>query len=169
MHDRYVEHLPQALFVRDDLPHDTVIANDIGFLAFYAGQAKILDPLGLGSLEPVRLQQAHGTMNPQFMRGWADRDGAQLAILHTDFPGMNAIVPAGWVWVESWCFPHNLVFQNHVESFYVPDEAAAPALEAKLSGFHQISPEIVRYVAGRDGNAPPQPERGEMATCPVSH
>ena len=70
IHDRYVEHLPQALFVSTQMPHDVVIANDIGFLAFYAGDAKILDPLGLGSIEPVRLERAHQSMNPAFMQQW---------------------------------------------------------------------------------------------------
>ena len=167
IHDRYVEHLPQALFVRTEMPHDVVIANDIGFLAFYAGDTKILDPLGLGSIEPVRLERAHQPMNPAFMQQWGTKDGAQLAILHTDFPGMDAIIPTGWVLVESWCFPHNLVFLNHVESFYAPDAAAADSLRAKLAAFHELSPEIVRY-RFPEGGKPPMPPRGEAAVCPVS-
>ena len=166
IHDRYVEHLPQALFVATQMPQGVVIANDIGFLAFYAGDVKILDPLGLGSIEPVRLEQAHQPMNPAFMQQWAAKDGAQLAILHTDFPGMDAIVPTGWVLVESWCFPHNLVFLNHIESFYAPDAAAANSLRTKLAGFHDLSPEIVRYRFPA-GGPPPMPARGETAVCPV--
>lgn len=166
IHDRYVEHLPQALFMAAEMPHGVVIANDIGFLAFYAGDAKILDPLGLGSIEPVLLERAHQPMNPTFMQQWAAKDGAQLAILHTDFPGMEAIIPADWVLVESWCFPHNLVFLNHVESFYAPDAAAADSLRTKLAGFHELSPEIVRYRFAAGGK-PPMPARGETAVCPA--
>jgi hypothetical protein len=77
-YDRYVEHLPQALFVGEDMPHATVIANDIGFLAFYAPDANILDPLGLGSIEPVLLQRSHQKVDPYFMQMWASQKGAQL-------------------------------------------------------------------------------------------
>jgi len=167
LHDRYVEHLPQALFVAQEMPHSVVIANDIGFLAFYAGESKILDPLGLGSVEPVRLQRAHQKVTPEFMQQWGARDKAQLAILHTDFPGMETIIPTGWVLVESWCFPHNLVFQNHVESFYAPDASSAEELRSQLADFRQLSPEIVRYRFPQDGVAPPLPVRGESAVCPA--
>jgi hypothetical protein len=167
VHDRYVEHLPQALFVQQNMPNAAVIANDIGFLAFYANQSTILDPLGLGSIEPVQLQRAHLKMSPEFMQQWGAQDGAQLAILHTDFPGMETMVPSGWVLVESWCFPHNLVFLNHVQSFYAPDAGSAEALRERLASFHELSPEIVRYRFPKDGNAPPVPVRGETATCPV--
>jgi len=167
LHDRYVEHLPQALFVAQEMPQAVVLANDIGFLAYYAGESKILDPLGLGSVEPVRLERAHQKVSPEFMRQWGARDKAQLAILHTDFPGMETMIPTGWVLVESWCFPHNLVFQNHVESFYAPDAASAEALRARLAVFQQLSPEIVRYRFPQDGTTPPMPARGETAVCPV--
>lgn len=167
MHDRYVEHLPQALFVAQQMPHAAVVANDIGFLAFYAEDAKILDPLGLGSIEPVLLHKEHRKVNPQFVAQWAAADGAKLAILHTDFPGMDAMVPSGWVLVESWCFPHNLVFQNHIESYYAPDAAAADALRSKMAQFHEFSPELVRYRYPQNGNTPPSPVRGENAVCPA--
>ena len=168
IHDRYVEHLPQALFVRETMPQTVVVANDIGFLAFYAGDAQILDPLGLGSLEPVQLERAHQKLNATFLAQWGAREKADLAILHTDFPGTGSLIPAGWVLVESWCFPHNLVFQNHVQSFYAPDAVSATALRTKLAAFSELAPEIVRYRFPEDGNAPPMPERGETAVCPVA-
>ena len=100
IHDRYVEHLPQALFVEQAMPHAAVIANDIGFLAFYADDIQILDPLGLGSIEPVELTRHHEKVSPQFMHQWGAQQHAQLAILHTDFPGMDSMVPQGWVLVD---------------------------------------------------------------------
>jgi hypothetical protein len=167
LHDRYVEHLGQALFAAQNYPHATIVANDIGFLAFYAPDARILDPLGLGSLEPVQLARKHQSPDPQFMRQWAARNQATLAILHTDFAGMATLTPAGWIPVESWCFPHNLVFQNHVETFFAPDPAAASALREHLSGFTNLSPEIVRYRIPQDASVPPVPQRGELSVCPA--
>jgi hypothetical protein len=168
IHDRYVEHLPQALFVSEEMPKAVVIANDIGFLAYYAGDAQILDPLGLGSLEPVLLERAHKRIDPEFVARWGAREKASLAILHTDFPGAGAMVPTGWVLVESWCFPHNLVFQNHVQSFYAPDLASAEVLRIKLASFRAVAPEVVRYRFPEDGSMPPVPERGESAVCPAA-
>ena len=168
IHDRYVEHLPQALFVEQDMPKAAVIANDIGFLAFYAQDAQILDPLGLGSLEPVTLERAHRKVDPKFLAQWGSRENASLAILHTDFSGMDAMRPAGWVLVESWCFPHNLVFQNHVQSFFAPDAVSATALRMKMAAFHELAPEVVRYRFPEDGSAPPLPIRGESAACPAA-
>ena len=167
IHDRYVEHLPQALFVAQQMPHAVVIANDIGFLAYYADQVKILDPLGLGSLEPVVLVRQHRLISPQYVAQWAADRHAQLAILHTDFPGMQSMIPAKWILVESWCFPHNTVFLNHVQSFYVPDLQSAVVVRTQMAQFHSLDPEVVRYRFPQDGAQPPSPERGESVTCPA--
>jgi hypothetical protein len=77
------------------------------------------------------------------------------------------MTPAGWVPVESWCFPHNLVFQNHIESFYAPNEAAAAELRGKLAAFSETAPELVRYRFPQDGAAPPVPVRGVSSVCPA--
>jgi hypothetical protein len=163
--DRYVEHLPQALFVEKEMPHAVVVAYDIGFLAFYASEANILDPLGLGSAEPVRLERSHQHISPGFIEHWAEEKKARLAIVHTDFPGVT--IPKKWVLVESWCFPHNVVFQNHVESFYAPDNRSAEALRERLESFRGLAPEIVRYRFPEDGTTAPYPPRGESSTCPI--
>jgi hypothetical protein len=165
--DRYVEHLPQALFVREEMPEAVVVANDIGFLAYYARSAKILDPQGLGSIEPVRLMLQHASMSPNFMSAWATREGAQLAIIHTDFPGAQVMIPRGWILVESWCFPHNVVYQNHVESFYSPNAKSADSLRERMADFNALAPEIVRYRFPEDGQMPPAPTRGVSAECPI--
>jgi hypothetical protein len=170
LHDRYVEHLPQALFVSEAMPHAVVVANDIGFLAYYAADARILDALGLGSIEPVRLQLSGRPMTSAFVHTWAQHEGAQLAIIHTDYWGIqDMLVPSKWVLVESWCFPHNLVFQNHVQSFYAPDEAAAESLRERLGGFTALPVEMVRYRHPQDGASPPLPVHGVSAVCPVPH
>ena len=166
-HDRYVEHLGQALFVAGAMPRATVLANDIGFLAWYAPEVTILDPLGLGSVEPVERARRHEAMTPESTAAWATREDARMAILHTDFPGMQAMVPAGWVAVESWCFPHNVVFANHVETFFAPAGSAAE-VRAELAGFHGTAPELVRYRIPEDLAVPPIPERGGTAACPVA-
>ncbi len=166
-HDRYVEHLGQALFVAGAMPQGAVLANDIGFLAWYAPGVTILDPLGLGSVEPVERARRHEAMTPEFTAAWAAREHARVAILHTDFPGMAAMVPAGWVAVESWCFPHNVVFSNHVETFFAPPGSAAEELRGELAGFHGTAPELVRYRIPEDVREPPVPVRGESAVCPA--
>jgi len=165
IHDRYVEHLPQALFVEETMPHGVVVAHDIGFLAYYADDLRILDPLGLGSLKPVQLKLRHGSLSLGFIDGWAKQEDAQLAIWHSDFPGMPQL--KDWTLVEAWCFPSNLVFQNHVESFYAPDAKSAESLRESLAKFTEVPPEIVRYRYPADGTVPPEPQRGAVAECPV--
>lgn len=167
IHDRYVEHLPQALLVEEHMPHAVVLANDIGFLAYYADQAKILDPLGLGSAEPVQLVREHRVISPEYIANWAAAQHAQLAILHTDFPGMYRMIPTGWILVESWCFPHNTVFLNHVQSFYAPDGQSAAVLRSDMEQFHALDPEVVRYRFPQAGTVPPSPPRGVSVSCPT--
>jgi hypothetical protein len=167
IHDRYVAHLPQAIFVSQEMPDSTIIANDIGFLAFYAPHVKILDILGLGSLERVKQERSGVPISPEWVAQWGAREGAQLAIIHTDFIGTDRMIPAGWVMVESWCFPHDLVFLNHVETFFAPDAASAAVLRAKLTAFHQVAPELVRYRFPQDGVEAPFPARGESTVCPL--
>jgi hypothetical protein len=165
--DRFVEHLSPALFVTDFYRGGTVIANDIGFLSYY-GQAALLDPIGLGSIEPVRLLRSGQQLTSGTMADWAISENADIAILQTDYPNIHDIVPPNWSLVETWCYPRNVVFRDHTISFFAMTPQKAERLRTDLSKFTPLSPEVVRteYEHGSDRAA--ERPLSETAPCPPS-
>lgn len=163
-HDRYVEHLPAALFVRDFYRGRPVVANDIGFIAYY-GDASILDPIGLGSIQPVRLIRSGKELTATDMQTWSASQNADLAILQTDYPNISEIVPSGWILVQTWCYPRNIVFRDHTISFFAPTKQKADELRANLDRFTPPSKQLVRadYVDGATRAA--QRPLSEEAPC----
>jgi hypothetical protein len=132
MHDRYFEHLQPTFFIQHNYAHAVVVASDIGAISYYT-DAKVLDPIGLGSPEPLLLERKTGTFAPRDLDAWALRDGAQIAVLETGWLTVRKIIPVQWVCVEAWHIPRNVVYHNLDISFYAIDPEQAPELKRKLS------------------------------------
>jgi hypothetical protein len=166
-HDRYVEHLSPALFVQNFYKGGTVVANDIGFIGYY-GDVVLLDPIGLGSIEPVRLIKSGKELTAATMQSWAASEDADLAILQTDYPNIHDIVPASWLLVETWCYPRNIVFRDHTISFFAPTPEKAQKLRTELNRFKPLSPLVTRteYTDGAERSA--ERPLTEIAPCPLS-
>lgn len=134
MHDRYFEHLQPALFVAKNFDHATIVANDIGAMSYYS-DARLLDPVGLGSAEPLLARRKHGQFTADDLNAWAGSKGAKIAVLETGWTAIHAVVPTEWVRVETWHFPRNVVYDNLEVSFFAVDPAEAPELRRKLAAF----------------------------------
>jgi len=132
MHDRYLEHLAPAFFIQRNYAHAVVVASDIGAISYYT-DAKILDPIGLGSPEPLLEARRDGVFSAGDMNAWALRDGAQVAVLETGWLSVRRIVPVEWISVEAWHLPRNVVYHNLDISFYAINPEQAPELKRKLA------------------------------------
>jgi len=132
MHDRYLEHLQPAFFIQRNYAHAVVVASDIGAISYYT-DAKVLDPIGLGSPEPLLEARRDGVFSPGDLNAWALRDGAQVAVLETGWLTVRRLVPVQWVSVEAWHVPRNVVYHNLDITFYAINPEQAPELKRKLS------------------------------------
>jgi hypothetical protein len=132
MHDRYFEHLQPAFFIQHSYAHSVVVASDIGAISYYT-DAKVLDPIGLGSPEPLLEVKRDGVFSPGDLDAWALRDGAQVAVLETGWMTVRRLVPVQWVCVEAWHVPRNVVYHNLDISFYAVNPEEAPELKRKLA------------------------------------
>jgi hypothetical protein len=142
IHDRYVAHIQPALFISKYYPDATIVANDIGAITYYSN-AKVLDLIGLGSVNPhlYRLQKRRFTK--QDMDAWAKREGATIAVLQYDWPPVAEVTPASWPEVEQWDYPRDVVFPGREVGFYAVDPSEAPMLRQRLDSF-SLPNEITR-------------------------
>jgi hypothetical protein len=132
MHDRYLEHLMPAFFLQRNYDHAVVVASDIGAISYYT-DARVLDPIGLGSPEPLLENRRDGVFSSGDLNAWALRDGAQVAVLETGWLTVRKLVPVQWVSVEAWHVPRNVVYHNLDITFYAINPEQAPELKRKLA------------------------------------
>jgi hypothetical protein len=131
MHDRFLEHLQPALFIAKNYDHATVVANDIGAISYFS-HARVLDPVGLGSVEPhLAVRQKHA-FTADDLAAWSKQDGAQIAVLETGWSLVGALVPPQWIQVQTWNFPRNVVYSNLKVTFFAMDATRAAELKKKL-------------------------------------
>jgi hypothetical protein len=109
--DRLVQQVLPAQFVAAHYPRSTVVLNDIGAVAFYS-DARILDLVGLGSMEPLRLARQPGGLSRQSVEAWARDAGAELAILLVPWPEIQAITPDSWVEVARVFLARDAVYRH---------------------------------------------------------
>jgi hypothetical protein len=87
MRNTYLEHYQAAQFVARYYPDRVVAVNDLGAVS-YATDARILDLVGLGDVEPLRIMRSSG--------GYTSRDVLEWT---APYQPRVAIVQLGWGWI----------------------------------------------------------------------
>jgi len=124
--DRYTEHIQMAQFVAQFYPHDTIVVNDIGAIAYYT-DADILDVAGLGSVEPVRAVLSGHPMDANDVDAWAAAQSASIAIMQGSGIFTSKISPS-WIHVSSWIIPRNVVYPDRSIDLYAIRASDVPRL-----------------------------------------
>jgi hypothetical protein len=88
MRHTYLEQYQTARFIQSYYPSATVIVNDLGAVTYYTG-ARILDVVGLGDIEPVRIMRRSAYSRSE-VEEWAAPYRPSIAILSL---GWSMIVP----------------------------------------------------------------------------
>ncbi len=132
--DRFDEHIQMARFVAQFYNHDTVVANDVGAIAFYTS-AHLLDPVGLASDRPVRDLRGGHPISSDDLAAWAAAEHASIAVLQPTWTYIRPLIPAAWTPVGSWTLARNLVFGDLVVGFYAADPQAVPRLCQSLEQY----------------------------------
>lgn len=132
--DRYNEHIQMARFVAESYDHDTIVVDDLGAVAYYSN-ARLLDMIGLGSIEPLLVLRQGRPFNAEDMANWAAAKGASIAILQSGQGSIRALTPGDWKLVQTWRLPRNRLFDDYDVSFYAIRPGEVPRLCSALNNF----------------------------------
>lgn len=143
MNDRYLEHILPAVMVRRSFNDAVVALNDIGTTSFLS-DARVLDVYGLGSIEPLHFRRSTDGYGPDDLERWARKEGAELAILQTDWDEVAPRIPSSWIQVAEWKIPRNVVFPDRTVGFFALDREGVEPLVAALRDFAPSVPKSVQ-------------------------
>jgi hypothetical protein len=145
---RYLDHIQHARFIERYYPHATIVINDIGAVAFFT-QARILDAYGLSSLEPIAYRTSLGDREytQEDLANWAKQEGAEIALLKTEWKEIAPIIPETWIQVAEWKIPKDIVFGDTRLSIYATDTEHLDYLSESVETFATEHPQAlsIRY------------------------
>jgi hypothetical protein len=133
--DREWEHFGPARFVSEYYPRDSIIANDVGVLAWLNKDARVLDLAGLANNEMAELRMKK-TLTPQSLDQWARNGHASLAIVQQCWNQVTGQIPDTWTLVSVWKGPSNYVFGDKYVAFYAINPEAAKRINDQMLRFN---------------------------------
>jgi hypothetical protein len=123
----YLEHHQAAEFVARYYPDRVVVVNDLGAVA-YETETRILDLVGLGDVEPLRIMRRTGTYTSRDVLEWT-----------APYRPRIAIVQLGWSWIvpripDEWTKVAEVEVPTHHQriGFFAVDPAEAWVLRAQV-------------------------------------
>ena len=122
----YLEEVQTAEFVRLYYPKDAVIVNDLGAVTYYT-EARILDLVGLGDIEPVRIMR-HAAYTSRDVTAWTAPHRPKAAILQLGWGVVAPLIPPEWVRVAVVEVPPH----RHRVGFFAVDPKEAWTLRASV-------------------------------------
>jgi hypothetical protein len=128
-----------GVFLRELPPGSTVMANDIGAIAYLA-DVRLVDLFGLATLETAQARRAGRVDQALLARLAAETRPAAIVIYRSWFADA---VPPDWVEVGTWRVPDKVVVADRTVSFYAPDSASAASLGRALGAFQSRLPGAV--------------------------
>jgi hypothetical protein len=143
----YEQQYQMGLFLRELPPGATVMANDIGAIAWLA-DVRLVDLYGLATQETARARRAGAVDRALLARLSAETRPAAIVVYRSWFADA---LPAEWVELGSWRVPDKVVVADRTVSFYAADAVGAPALARALAAFQPRlpAPVTVRLADGR--------------------
>ena len=95
MRNTYLEQYQTAEFIRLYYPRDAVIVNDLGAVTYYT-QARILDLVGLGDIEPLVIMRRAPYTSGDVV-AWTARYEPKIAIVSLNWSVVSPLIPPEWV------------------------------------------------------------------------
>ena len=126
----YLEQFQTAQFIRAYYPDDAVIVNDLGAVTYYT-QARILDIVGLGDIEPVRIMR-RSSYTSRDVAAWTAPYRPRLAIVSLGWSVVVPLIPPEWVSVAVVEQPPH----GHRVGFFAVDPKEAWALRASVDQYY---------------------------------
>jgi len=127
MQGTYREQYQTAEFIRRYYPSDAVIVNDLGAVT-YSTQARILDLVGLGDIEPLVIMR-RGPYTSRDVVAWTARYEPSIAIVSLNWSVVRPLIPSEWLRVAVVEVPPN----RHPVGFFAVDRKQAWALRGAVA------------------------------------
>jgi hypothetical protein len=127
MRNTYLEEVQTAEFIRLYYPGAAVIVNDLGAVTYFT-QARILDLVGLGDIEPVVIMR-RGPYTSRDVTAWTAPYRPAIAILQLNWSVVRPLIPAEWVRVAVVEVPPH----HHPVGFFAVNREEAWPLRAKVA------------------------------------
>jgi hypothetical protein len=137
MRNTYLEEVQTAEFIRLYYPRDAVIVNDLGAVTYYT-EARILDLVGLGDIEPVRIMR-RSAYTSRDVTAWTAPYRPKIAIIQLGWGVVAPLIPPEWVRVAVVEVPPH----RHRVGFFAVDKEQAWTLRASVAQhFGQLGPTL---------------------------
>jgi hypothetical protein len=137
----YEQQYQTARFVSRYYPDSTILANDIGAVAFYS-DVFIIDVLGLATRHTAAYQLAGVPLNGEQLAEYAEETGARIAILYDSLymDGERNTLPLTWHRLARWSVRDNVAAGDATVSIYATNEREIEPLRANLLDFSDELP-----------------------------
>jgi hypothetical protein len=137
MRNTYLEQYQTAEFIRLYYPRDAVIVNDLGAVTYYT-QARILDLVGLGNIEPLVIMR-RGPYTSGDVVAWTARYEPKIAIVSLNWSVVSPLIPPEWVRVAVVEVPPN----RHPVGYFAVDRKQGWTLRGSVAQhFGSLAPTL---------------------------
>jgi hypothetical protein len=123
----YLEQYQTAQFIRLYHPRDAVIVNDLGAVTYYT-QARILDLVGLGDIEPLAIMR-RTAYTSSHVTAWTAPYQPKIAIVSLGWSVVGPLIPPEWIRVAVVEMPPH----RHPVAFFAVDPKEAWPLRARVA------------------------------------
>jgi hypothetical protein len=127
MRGTYLEQYQTAQFIRRYYPRATVVVNDLGAVTYYT-EARILDLVGLGDIEPLAIMRRTAYTSSQ-VTAWTAPYRPSIAIVSLGWSVAAPLVPPEWVRIAVIEMPPH----RHRVGFYAVDRGELWTLRASVA------------------------------------
>lgn len=127
MQGTYLEQYQTAQFLQRYYPRDAVIVNDLGAVTYYT-EARILDLVGLGDIEPLRIMRRSAYTSRDVV-AWTAPYQPSIAIVSLNWSVVRPLIPPEWVRVAIVEVPPN----RHPVGYYAVDPKQAWTLRGSVA------------------------------------
>jgi len=127
MRNTYLEEVQTAEFIRLYYPDAAVIVNDLGAVTYYT-EARILDLVGLGDIEPVVIMR-RGAYTSSDVTAWTAPYRPSIAIIQLNWSVVRPLIPPEWVRVAVVEVPPH----HHPVGFFAVNREEAWPLRARVA------------------------------------
>ena len=127
MQGTYLEQYQTAQFLQRYYPRDAVIVNDLGAVTYYT-EARILDLVGLGDIDPLRIMRRSAYTSRDVV-AWTAPYQPSIAIVSLNWSVVRPLIPLEWVRVAIVEVPPN----RHPVGYYAVDPKQAWTLRGSVA------------------------------------
>jgi len=127
MRNTYLEEYQTAEFIRLYYPRAAVIVNDLGAVTYYT-DARILDLVGLGDIEPLKIMR-RTAYTSRHVTAWTAHYQPSIAILQLGWGVVGPLIPPEWVRVAVVEVPPH----RHRVGFFAVDRKECWTLRASVA------------------------------------